>query len=432
MRIRKVPETHIEGFKELSIQGETFEYLSPKYVYLPMQFPSPLKELKSVGDKVLMGEAVLQREGRFAIPVLSPVSGTIKGVVKRWHHSNKMMNMLEIENDYKDTIIDDFKNLDPDKMDRHELVELMKSSGMVGMGGAGFPTYAKYETDKPVEQVIINFAECEPYITSDYTMVKLNPGLFIYGLKYLMKAAGTTKGVIAIKDKEINKPIIESLNKYLMDGMSIYLLHDVYPAGWEKYIVEKVTGKTYKMLPIEAGAIVSNATTCVTFAKLLKYGLPPSEKYVTFVGDSLKSNGNVLCKFGTNVTELLNLFGGLEENTDRSHTNFIAGGVMTGGAMFTEDFVTSATLGAVIVLRDKLYDRVTPHCLGCGTCALHCPVHLSPYEIKRAMKTGNIEMVKELEVNKCIQCGLCSYVCPSRIDLTTSIQMAKELVRRMG
>lgn len=432
MKIRRLSELHIEGYKEISISNEPIEYLSPKSVFLPTQFPVPLTVKVEPGDHVKLGQVVMEREGRFGHPILSPISGTVKGTVKRWHQSNKMMPMLEIENDFSEEVVDDFKNLNPEMMSRKELIDVMRLSGLVGMGGAGFPTYAKYDTDKKVDMVLINLAECEPFITCDYVNVLKNTDLLIYGLKYMLKAADCDKGVIAVKDKEANKPLIEKLNSCLEPNMSLHLLRDIYPAGWERYIVEECSKKTYKMLPIEAGCIVSNATTAIAFGNTLKNGVPPSMKYVTFTGDSINNPGNVLCKVGTNVTELLPLFGGIKEDVPRANLTLIAGGPMTGFGMFFEDFVTSMTLGAVIVLEDKLKGKFTPHCLGCGTCAKHCPVFLSPYEIKRVMKTGNVEELKELQVTKCIQCGLCSYVCPSRIDLTASVATAKELVRKLG
>ena len=432
MKIRRLPELHIEGYKEISISNEPIEYLEPKSVFLPTEFPVPLAVKVNVGDHVKFGQVVMEREGRFGHPILSPISGTVVGIKKRWHQSNKMMNMLEIENDFKEEMVDDFKNLNPDEMSRKDLINLMKMTGLVGMGGAGFPTYAKYDTDKKVDMIVINLAECEPFITCDYTSVFKYPEMIVYGLKYLLKAADCNKAVIAIKDKPVNKPLLDKLIPLLEDNMSIHYLRDVYPAGWERYTVEQCSGKSYKVLPIEAGVIVSNASTCLSFANTLKYGIPPSMKYVTFTGDSIEKPGNVLCKVGTNIIDLLPLFGGLKEGCSRENSTLIAGGPMTGSSMFSEDFVTSMTLGAVIILKDKLEGRVTPHCLGCGTCVKYCPAFLSPYEIKRVMKTGNVEELKELQVNKCIQCGLCSYVCPSRIDLTSSVLTAKELVRKLG
>lgn len=432
MKIRKLPEMHIEGYKEMSVTCEPVIFLSPKSVFLPVDFPVPLKQLVNVGDHVKMGQQVLLREGRFGHPILSPISGTVVGIKKRWHQSNRMLNMLEIENDFKEEMVDDFKGLNPDEMTRRDLIELMKNVGLVGMGGAGFPAYAKYDTDKTVDMIIINLAECEPFITCDYTSVLYHTEMLIYGLKYLMKAADAPKAVIAIKDKEMNKELIEKLNSMLEDNMSLHFLRDVYPAGWERYTVEQCSGKTYKVLPIEAGTIVSNASTCIAFANVLKNGITPSMKYVTFTGNGIKEPGNVLCKVGTNIVDLLPLFGGLKDGLNRDECSLVAGGPMTGSSMFSEDFVTSMTLGAVIILKDKLKDRVTPHCLGCGTCAKYCPCFLSPYEIKRVLKTGNLEELKELEVGKCIQCGLCSFVCPSRIDLTSSVATAKDLVRRLS
>ncbi len=430
--IRTLPELHIEGYKEMSIVNDPIEFTKPKSVFLPLAFPGPMELKKEIGDRIKLGEVVMESKGRFPYPVLSPVSGVIKGKVKKWHPSNKMMDMLEIENDFQDEMVDTFKNLDPDSMTREELIDVMKTSGLVGMGGAGFPAYAKYATDKPVQDVLINLAECEPFITCDYTSVLHNTELFIYGFKYLMKAAGCNHGMIAIKDKEMNKKIISKLEPLLEDNMEIKLLRDVYPAGWERYTVETTTKRTYKVLPIEAGVIVSNATTCISFAKTLKYGFPPVEKYITITGSAMKEQGNVLSRCGTPITDIIPLFGGLIDGYNHNTTQIIAGGPMTGKSMYFLDFVTTLTLGAVIIKENKNETKKQPACLGCGRCSKGCPSFLTPVEINKALMVGNIEELKALGASKCIQCGLCSFVCPSRIDLTAQVGKAKDLLRKLG
>lgn len=431
MKIRQTPEVHIEGYKEMSINGKTLEYLNPKSIFLPTNFPSELNVLVKAGDHVKIGDVLMTQEGRFGHPFLSPIAGTVKGTVRKWYPTNRMLPMLEIENDFSEEVVDTFKNLDPDQMTREELIELMKSSGLVGMGGAGFPTFAKYQTDKEVDSVIINLAECEPFITCDYTYSLNYPNELIYGLKYFIKTANAKSGIIALKDKEINKKLIDVLKPLLEENMTIFLLKDVYPAGWERYVVEKVTLKQYNMLPIEAGVIVNNATTAITFGRLLKEGLPPSVKYLTITGDAMNECGNVMLKFGTDVHEVLPLFSDVKEDINKEECLMICGGPMTGNAMFSGDFVSSPTLGSVIALVCNSNGKRFPHCLGCGTCAKHCPVHLSPYEIKRTLRTGDVDELINLGINKCIQCGQCSYVCPSHVELTSDMLIARDLVRKM-
>lgn len=432
MAPRRLPELHIEGYKEMSIVKGPIEFTNPKSVFLPLAFPGVMTLKKEIGDTVKLGEVVMESTGRFPYPVLSPVSGVIKGKCKKWHPSNKMMDMLEIENDFKDETVDTFKGLNPDEMSRQELIEVMRNAGLVGMGGAGFPAWAKYITDKPVQDVLINLAECEPFITCDYTSVLYNATLFVYGFRYLMKAAGCNHGMIAIKKKKMNEKLISMLEPLLDDNMEIKYLRDVYPAGWERYTVETTTGRTYNVLPIEAGVIVSNATTCLSFAKTLKEGIPPVEKYVTITGSGIVQPGNVLVRTGTPITDIVPLFGGLKEGADPETTQIIAGGPMTGKSMYFMDFVTTPTLGAVIVKENKFEKVKQPSCLGCGRCSEGCPSFLTPVEINKALKVGDIEELKALGAAKCIQCGLCSFVCPSRIDLTAQVGKAKDLVRKLG
>ena len=432
MKIRRLPVLHIEGYKEQSITTAPKEFLKPEHVYIPTLLPSPMDVKVEVGDHVLLGEVIMESRGRFPYPVLSPISGTVTGKVKKWYPSNKMSDMLEITNDFKEETVDTFKNLDPENMTREELVEIMKKSGLVGQGGAGFPAYVKYSTTEKVDMVIINLAECEPFITCDYTCVLYNAQLFIYGFRYLLKAADCNQGIIAIKDKDINAKDIDYLTPLLDSNMRIELLEDVYPAGWERYTVETISHKTYKALPIEAGVIVSNASTCYSFARMLKEGIPPTVKYLTITGDAVKNSGNVLAKIGSSIPEIVELFGGLKEGHNPENTHIIAGGPMTGKSMFFPDFITTQTLGAVIFLENKNKDKKQLECLGCGRCAERCPSFLTPVEIKKELAVGNIEELKKLNVTKCIQCGLCSFVCPSRIDLTYSVGKAKEMVLRLG
>jgi len=432
MRLRKLPEIHIEGYKEQSIKIGPKKYLEPKFVYIPLGFPNGLKQVKSDGEHVKLGEVIIKNEGRFPYPILSPVSGTIKGVVKKWHSSNKMIPMLEIENDFNEEMVDDFKGLHPNKMTREELIDVMERSGLVGMGGAGFPAYLKYKTQTKVDMVIINLAECEPFITCDYTCVLYNAEKFISGFRYLLKAADCNKGYIAIKDKAINKKVIDYIKPLLDENMEIKLLKDVYPAGWERYTVEKVSGRTYDKLPIEAGVIVSNASTCFSFARTLEDGIPPSEKYVTITGDAIKKPGNVLAKIGTPIEELVPLFGGLKDGITSENTSVIAGGPMTGKSIHFAEFTVTHTLGAAIFLIDRKSRAKQCECLGCGRCADYCPSFLSPFRIKQELKAGNMDELKLLAVTKCIQCGMCSFVCPSRLELTETVGKAKELVMKLG
>lgn len=432
MKPRRLPELHIEGYKEMSITQGPKEFLKPKSVFIPLSIPNGVVFKKEIGDHVLLGEAIMEVEGRFKYPILSPISGTIKGKVKKWHPSNKLVDMIEIENDFKEEKVDTFLNLKPDEMTREELINVMMMTGLVGMGGAGFPAYVKYSTKEKVDMVIINLAECEPFITCDYTCVLYNAQELIYGFRYLLKAAGCNHGVIAIKDKDINNIVIEMLKPLLDSNMEIRLLRDVYPAGWERYTVETISGRTYKNLPIEAGVIVSNASTCYSFAETLKYGIPPSKKYLTITGDAIVKPGNVIAKIGTQINDLIPLFGGIKEGIDISNINLIAGGPMTGKSMFFQDFVTTHTLGAAIFLVNKSKGKVHPECLGCGRCTDYCPSFLSPFEIRRELKVGNLEELKLLGVTKCIQCGLCSFVCPSRIELTEAVGKAKDMVLKLG
>ena len=432
MAFKKAGGLHIDGRKEMSLDTNLVEYLNPETVYIPLIQQSPLTPLVKAGDKVKMGTVVAERVDRFGHPVLSSVSGEVVGIKKVWHSSGKMLDMIEIKNDFLDEIDEAWKPIDLENITQEELISVMKQVGLVGLGGAGFPTYAKYGTGE-VEHLIINLVECEPFITSDFMYAINNPEKLVLGLKYMMKAAKAKEGVIVLKDKPMNKPLIEAIEPFVQkeEGIRIQLIKDIYPAGWEKYIVEQVSGKTYQTLPIQAGCVVNNSSTAITFYDAL-CGIPFNKKVITITGEGITKPQNFLVKIGTPVKKLVEMAGGYIEGLDPLKYLYIAGGPMTGRAILIDELIVSDTLGAVIVTPNLEPLKAHPACLGCGKCSEHCPAHLTPTVIKKTMEQGNVEELKELGTMKCVSCGLCSYVCPSRIELTDAMEKAKDMVRKAG
>lgn len=431
MIFQKTKGIHIDGHKAMSKTLPMEEYFNPDTVYIHLlKNIGPLKATVEVGDPVKVGQIVAVREGFGEMNVHSSVSGTVTAIKKVWHASGKMVEALEIKNDFKNTPDEAIQpNKTIDALSRQDLIDMMKEGGLTGLGGAGFPTYVKYITKVAIDTVIINAVECEPYLTCDYTFILKYPEKLLKGLKYFIKAAAAKRGVIVYKNynKAIKKALEAHLSKY--SQISLMEVKDVYPAGWEKYIIERVTGKTYDGLPSEVGVIVNNSTTAIAFADIVEHHIPLISRPITITGEGIKEPRNFYVPIGTKVSELVEKCGGYKDEIVPAKANYIAGGPMTGRAIFIDDLIVSDTLGAVIV--KPVIDKLHPECLGCGKCADACPAYLTPTEIKKALEYNDHALIEALGASKCIQCGLCSYVCPSHVEITDAVVKAKETIRKL-
>jgi len=431
MILRKAKGIQIDCYKQMSKESPLHEHLNPQFVYIPLiQQTTALKRTVEVGDDILIGQVVALREGFGAMPIHASVSGKVSAIKKVWHCSGKMVDAIEIKNDLLQRMDDSIQpEADTTHFTREELIEKMKQAGLSGLGGAGFPTYVKYQTKLPIDVVIINAVECEPYLTCDYMLINAYPEKLLKGLHYFMRAANANRGVVTFKS--YNTHVKEVLQPLLVNypGIELKEIKDIYPAGWEKYVVQQVTGKTYEGLPAEAGVIVDNSATAMVYADVVEKNIPLISRVITITGEGVKNPRNYYVPFGTPVKELIQLSGGYTEGLDPAKAWYIAGGPMTGRAILIDDLIVSDTLGAVIV-KPMPEDKTHPECLGCGKCADVCPVFLTPTEIKRAYETKDVELIKKLNAQKCMACGLCSYVCPSHIEITDFVGKAKDLLRK--
>jgi electron transport complex protein RnfC len=421
--------THIsehKGHKELSAHSPVLQYLNPEYVYIPLvEQNTPCEALVKVGDRVKIGQVVAMKTGRFSSPIHASISGEVISInQKMWHSSGKMVPTIQIKNDFQEEKVETIKANDVANLSKEDIIELVRVNGVVGLGGSGFPAYAKYKVDKPMDYVIINAAECEPYLTCDYVLLTEHLDRVLRGLRYIMKAVAAPKGVIAVKENK--KALIEKIRMAIADqpDLSLILLKDVYPAGWEKYIVQRVTNKTYRSLPSEAGAIVNNSSTAYAICQAVEDNQPLVEKYVTITGEGIKDPRNVHLKIGTNLKDVINQLG---YTPDLGDAYFIAGGPMTGKALMFDSLVVNRALTSVVVMPKDIRE-VNPECMGCGKCGDVCPVFLSPIVIKEALGDNDLDTLVSLKPELCMQCGLCSYICPSRIELTDAVTRAKTKV----
>lgn len=431
MLLHKVNGIHIEGKKSMSKSKHIYTDVNPQFVYIHLLHQtSPLKKTVEVGDHVLIGQVVAKREGFGEMPIHSSVSGTVTAFKKVWHSSGRMVEAIEIENDMLHKFNPSVKpQTNVNHLSKEDLIEKMKESGLSGLGGAGFPTYVKYMTKSPIDTVIINAVECEPYLTCDLSLFKLEPEKVLKGLSYFMRACGAKKGVVTYKKYNHEYPdlLLPFLSQY--PGVTMYPVKDIYPAGWEKYLVEQVTKKSYSKLPAEAGVIVDNLATAMVFADVVEQNIPLIKRALTITGEGIKHPQNFYVPIGTKVADLIHIAGGYVKGLDPAQSLYIAGGPMTGRAILIDELIVNDTLGGVIVIPLPT-PKNFPACLGCGQCSDVCPVYLAPTEIQRAFEMKDLVAIKKLNADKCIACGLCSHVCPSHIEITDFVVRSKELLRK--
>lgn len=389
------------------------EYLNPKYVYFKINDTDEL--LVKEKDKVKCGEKIIKT--KFDTFIHSSVSGKVIGFEEQLDYKNNKAKFVKIENDLKET--NDFKEVDTKKLNREKFTELLKENGIVGLGGAGFPTYIKYDTTQ-VETLIVNGVECEPYITADHTILFNNIKEIVDTLKIIEKIYKLKEIYIAIKTGNLNlkDKIIPMINE---TNIKLIEVPNLYPMGWEKSLVRYVKHTDYDKLPIEKNIIVSNASTIYAISNALK-GIPLIEKIITVSGNSINNPTNIKVKIGTTFNELKDTFKGYSEKD----IVLVAGGPMMGEAISSDQFVIPNNLNCVIALKNtKVLDPIT--CLRCGKCADHCPAKICPVLVKDNI--NNIDELKRLDVSRCIECGICSFVCPSKINLREYLREAKGKVK---
>ena len=369
-----------------------------------------------------VGQVVAISE-KFNIPIHSSISGFVRTInQKMWTNSGKLIPCAVIENDYLDSEINIEKITE---FNRENILKRIEDAGIVGMGGAGFPTFIKYKAEN-IETLIINCCECEPFITCDYRLMLEYPLKLINGIHYALLATNADRAVIAVK--KYNIKLINTLKKYCDEKISIFTIKDKYPVGWERYLVDKIIKKKYYKIPSEVNCIVSNASTIVAINDAVKHNRPLMERMVTITGYSLKNPVNVYCKVGTNISEIIDYIEGIKNKYHRN--NIIVGGIMTGKSIIDDNIVVTKSLNSIIINPHLDKQDYMLNCIGCGKCSNVCPSKLTPTEIQKYLKFKNKEELEKLGAQNCIQCGLCSYICPSRINLSFSTLKAKEFVLR--
>ena len=403
---------------------------TPAVVTIPMSMHigAPAKPVVNVGDEVKVGQLIAEASGFVSSPIHSGVSGKVKKIEDIIMSGGQFVPAIVIETDGQQTLFEGLAA--PSVTNLQEFVDAVRASGVVGLGGAGFPSAVKLSVKElsSIEAVIINGAECEPYITSDTRTMIDDADLVWEGIELLQKYMQVKRVIIGIED---NKPqCISGFEKRCMDaqGVEVKALPALYPQGGEKVLIYSTIGRAVPegKLPIDVGAIVINCTTLAAIAKYIKTGYPLVEKCVTVDGSAVKNPKNVIAPIGTPLKDLFDFCGGFKSEPKK----VLYGGPMMGLAVPDLDAPVLKNTNAVLAFTEK--DAVLPKessCIKCGRCVAHCPFNLSPCDIETAFRLKKPEELDVLKVNICMECGCCAYVCPANRPLVQVNKLAKVMLR---
>lgn len=418
--------------KELS-ENKPVQILMPKgdLVYpMSQHIGAPAIPLVKKGDKVLAGQKIGEASGFISANVICSVSGTVKAVEPRRVANGAMVNSIVVENDGEYTAVEGLgADRDPAKLSKQEIRDIVKEAGIVGLGGAGFPTHVKLapKDESKIEYILVNGAECEPYLTSDYRLMVEEPEKLVGGLKVILQLFDNAKGVIGIEN---NKPeAIKKLQELVKDEARIEVcpLQTKYPQGGERSLIYAVTGRKVNssMLPADAGCIVDNVDTVISVYNAVCKTTPLMRRVVTVTGDAITNPQNFQVKIGTNMQELIEAAGGFKTEPEK----LIAGGPMMGMALFGTDIPITKTNSALLCMsKDEVAANAETPCIRCGKCVSVCPSHIVPVKMMKAALKGDCEAFEKVGGMECMECGSCTFICPAKRPLTQAFKEMRKTV----
>ena len=419
--------------KELSKDKPIRDYLPKGDLVYPLSqhIGAPAKPVVAVGDEVLKGQMIAEAGGFVSAPIYASASGKIKAIEPRRTVVGDMVNAIILENDGEFKEVEYQAVDDVSALSKEEIMKRIQDAGVVGMGGAGFPTHVKLSPKEPekIDYIIANCAECEPYLTADYRRMVEEPEKLIEGMRIILSMFDNAKGIFGVED---NKPdCIAKLRELVKDEprMEVKALKTKYPQGSERQLIYAATGRAINstMLPADAGCIVDNVDTIVAIYHAVKFGMPLIQRIVTITGDAVTEPQNLRVNIGTSFAELLEAAGGTKVQPKK----VIAGGPMMGFAMFDLNCPTTKTTGGLLLLaKDDVEEAEAQEtaCINCGRCVAACPSRMVPSRLADFAEQHRPEMFEAWHGMECMECGSCTYVCPAKRPLTQAFKEMRKTV----
>ena len=426
---------HPYGGKELSKDCEIKSIAAGSVLVYPLSqsIGAPAKAVVSVGERVLKGQLIAEAGAFISAPIYSSVSGVVKKIEKRLVTNGSMVESIVIENDNSDEAVSGFgEPRNVERLTQDEIIDIIKESGIVGLGGAGFPTSVKLAPKNPldIDTLIINGAECEPYLTSDYRLMLEKSDEIIKGIKAVLKLLPNAKAVIGIENNKDDAIKILEDKVSAEEKISVQPLKTKYPQGGERQLIFAVTGRKLnsKILPADKGCIVINTASCYAIYEAVYLSMPLIHRVMTITGEAVNSPCNVDVPLGMSHSEVLEACGGAKDDV----VKFISGGPMMGMAMSTLDIPVVKTSSSILAFsKDDVAMLPQSACIHCGKCVAACPEILVPQMMCKSIKTNDYERFADLGGMECMECGSCTFVCPAKIPLTQMFKLGKVKVREV-
>lgn len=401
----------------------------PKSVNIPtsMHIGAPAIPVVKKGDYVAVGTVIAEADNGLSVPIHSSVSGTVSEISELVMSDGRAVPTIKIESDGLQTLADGITA--PVVTDKVELVKAIKNSGAVGLGGAGFPTYAKLSMDKKISHLVINGAECEPYITSDSQIMTESAEDILFAIETLVRYFDIENVVIGIEN---NKPLAINTLKNITannDKISVKTLPSIYPQGGEKVLIYHTTGKVVPegKLPIDVGCVVLNSSTTAFIGKYLRTGMPLVSKTVTVDGGAVNEPKNVVVPIGTSLCDLFEFAGGFKSEPAK----VLYGGPMMGISVPDLSYPVIKNTNAVLAFNEaETIIPKTTACIRCGACINVCPFGINPPAIAKGLKNEDFDLMTQSGAPLCMECGCCSYVCPASRPLVSNNRLAKQSLRQ--
>ena len=438
--VKSIREERLAGYyggvhpserKELSEHIPLKRFPDPETVVISMSqhLGAPATPVVQVGDTVKVGQKIADASAFISAPVHSSVSGTVVAIEPRMHatRGSEVMAVV-IQSDGKNTLHESVQpHKDLDSLTPDEIIEIVRDAGIVGMGGAGFPTCVKLKPAKPVDTILLNGCECEPLLTADHRVLLEFADDVIFGLKAILKTTGAEKGLIVIEDNK--QDAIELLQAKTADieNIEVVVAKTKYPQGAEKTLIKRVMGRQVPRggLPADVGVVVDNISTVKAIADAIRTGMPLIERVVTVTGEHISQPGNFIVKIGTNVKDLIDYCGGIKGDD----VTIKMGGPMMGFALSTVDVpIMKGSNGIIAIDTDH---TVSQECIKCGRCVDVCPMELSPLYFAKYADEENWQGMKDRNVMDCVECRCCEYICSSKIPIVSKIKAGKNAIRGM-